>query len=188
MSLPWAATQKGVDLRQLLFVRSCNISRGGAGLCPAPPRTFPPSNNSAAVLRGKAELLAHEEDERGKEDAQRHQKVRIEKISRRPYALPHQVTVDARFKQAREHKIQLVIAPRRIIEEKIGQQQDGRGDPGSQHDAQDQKIVPAVAAAFEDNIQNDDDDDSRNAYRHRGAVDIEPRHQKGSKHLENGDT
>ena len=30
---------------------------------------------------------------------------------------------------AGEHKIQLMIAPRRIVEEKIGQKQDGRSDP-----------------------------------------------------------
>ena len=123
-----STTQKGVDLCQLLFVRSCNISRGGAGLYHAPPRT-PPSNNSAAILRGKAEPLAHEEDERGKEDAQRHQKVGIEGIAFRPHAVPHPVAVDARFEQAGKHKIQLMIAPRRIVEEKIGQQQDGRSDP-----------------------------------------------------------
>ena len=129
LSLPGAATQKGADLCRLLFVRSCHILRGAAGLCPAAPRPFPPSKSSTAVLRGKTEPLAHEEDERGKEDAQRHQKVGIEGIAFRPHAVPHPIAVDARFEQAGKHKIQLMIAPRRIVEEKIGQQQDGRSDP-----------------------------------------------------------
>ena len=100
-----------------------------AGQGYALPRRAISPESSTDALRGKAEPFAQEEDERGKEDAQRHQKVGIEGIAFRPHAVPHPIAVDARFEQAGKHKIQLMIAPRRIVEEEIGQQQDGRRDP-----------------------------------------------------------
>ena len=76
---------------------------------------------STAIFRGKAEPFAHEEDERGKEDAQRHQKVGIEKISRRPYALIHCRPMCTALKQTREDKIDLMPGPRHGRIEKIRQ-------------------------------------------------------------------
>ena len=163
LSLRGEATQTGAALCRLLFVRSCHCLRGAAGLCPAPPRPFPPSKSSTAVLRGKTEPLAQEEDERGKEDAQRHQKVGIEGIAFRPHAVPHPIAVDARFEQAGKHKIQLMIAPRRIVEEKIGQQQPRRSAPSSQPAAQHEELVPPVHAAQHDHIQNDNTHDAHPA-------------------------
>ena len=40
LSLRGADTQKGADLRRFLLIRSCNILRGAAGLCPAAPRNI----------------------------------------------------------------------------------------------------------------------------------------------------